>query len=98
MCLNRVPLKKISLYDSLFQEVLKVILNAHHVHGAVSIPQEPPKKISRVLGQFCGGAAIFCVYTGNSKKMQIDFTLLPQMRAKIVRWKIFLCIFREFPL
>ena len=32
------------MYDSLFQEVLKVILNAHHVHGAVSIPQEPPKK------------------------------------------------------
>jgi hypothetical protein len=29
------------------------------VHVTVSIPQEPPNKISRVLGQFCGGASIF---------------------------------------
>jgi len=32
------------LQFSLFQKAQKFNLNAHHVHGAVSIPQEPPKK------------------------------------------------------
>ena len=56
--------------NSLYLKFQKFNLKANHVHVAVSIPQEPPKKISRVLGQFCGGAANFCVYKGNSQKIQ----------------------------
>jgi hypothetical protein len=49
----------------------------NHVHVAVSIPQEPLKKIARVLGHFCGSATIFCVYKGNTKKYKGKYSIGP---------------------
>ena len=59
------------------QNAPQCILASDIVHMAVSIPQEPPNKISWVLGHFCGVATIFCIYKGNSEKYKGKYAIGP---------------------
>ena len=95
------------MHTRVSQNAPTFILASDIVHVAVSIPQEPPKKISWVLGHFCGVATIFGIYKGNSEKYKGKYAIGPFLLSflkgrsnwlnSLARLLHFYCFFRQHP-